>query len=61
MGKSVRVVRGISAWAGQTGEVITEDGQEVVVRLQGKDDVGTSTFDVRMPAGNVEPLPAEPS
>jgi len=61
MGKYVRVVRGISAWVGKAGPVLFQDDKEVVVRIEGKDDVGMSVYDVRMPAGNVEEVPAPPS
>jgi hypothetical protein len=51
---TVTVTNGPSAWAGKTGLLIKMDGDFCIVRIEGKDDVGVTTYDVRMPIGFVD-------
>jgi len=49
------IVHGPSVWVDmKEGEVLSENEQWVVVRLQGRDDAGHTSYDVRFPIGCVK-------
>ncbi len=47
--RAALVVHGPSVWVGLQGDIISEDEQFAVVRLESRDDAGHGTYDVRLP------------
>lgn len=49
MSKRAKVVHGPGCWLDKTGDVLFEDAEWVVVRLESLDDAGRDSYNVRMP------------
>jgi hypothetical protein len=47
--RTALVVQGPPVWKDLRGELISDDGNEVVLRIDSCDDAGTGTYDIRMP------------
>jgi len=55
------ITGGPAVWRDLQGEIVVDDGEFVVVRLESRDDAGTGTYDVRMPKTCIVEITEEPA
>lgn len=51
-----KVKSGIAVWVGKIGDLVTIDGDFIILTIECFDDGGMASYDVRMPLENAEPL-----